>query len=208
MNESASWAEAALDSTATAATYHPPTPTCKHLLRRHAAHPEPLHTLCTLCRKLTDVDKPLFCRHLAWRHAAHPSHLVQSCFLLSYPYPLLPHGRARAGISRGAMQRIQSQVSKWAGMAAQLCASAGWWQMETMMSSLSEQADVGARPELLKLMTVGFNCLNFDLWYAKEFGVLVAGWSSSPSACGKLAYYGADYHPCQSRRMLGRSMSC
>jgi hypothetical protein len=39
-------------------------------------------------------------------------------------------------------------------MAAMLCQSAGWWQLEALLGSLSQQAAAGARPELLKLMQV------------------------------------------------------
>lgn len=63
-------------------------------------------------------------------------------------------GITKSGVSRGALQRLQAQLSKWAGMAGQMCASAGWWQLEGVLSSLSEQAAAGARPELLQLMQV------------------------------------------------------
>ncbi|KAJ9519938.1 hypothetical protein QJQ45_014668 [Haematococcus lacustris] len=66
-----------------------------------------------------------------------------------------PRGITTTGVTRGAMERLQSQLGKTAGMAAQMCAAAGWWQMETLMASLAEQAAAGARPELLALMQVG-----------------------------------------------------
>ncbi len=49
----------------------------------------------------------------------------------------------------------QGDLAKWAGMAAMLCQSAGWWQLEALLGSLSQQAAAGVRPELLKLMQVG-----------------------------------------------------
>jgi hypothetical protein len=59
-----------------------------------------------------------------------------------------------AGVSKAALQRMQSQLSKTAGMVAQMAGSAGWWQLEILCGSLSEVAAAGARPELLPLMQV------------------------------------------------------
>ena len=59
-----------------------------------------------------------------------------------------------AGVSRGQLQKLQGEVAKMAGLAALMCKSAGWWQLETLLTSLSQQAAVGARPELLSLMEV------------------------------------------------------
>ena len=61
---------------------------------------------------------------------------------------------ALAGIDSGELQRLQSNLTKWAAMAAMLCASAGWWQLEALLSSLSAQAAAGAKPEFLPLMRV------------------------------------------------------
>ncbi len=43
-------------------------------------------------------------------------------------------------------------------MASQLCNSAGWWHLEVLMTSLSEQASAGARPELFRLLQVRPQC--------------------------------------------------
>lgn len=59
-----------------------------------------------------------------------------------------------AGIDSGEVQRLQTSLTKWAAMAASLSASAGWWQLEALFSTLSAQAAAGARPELLPLMKV------------------------------------------------------
>lgn len=64
---------------------------------------------------------------------------------------LLPHP---PGISRGQLQKMQGDLSKWAGMASSLCAAAGWWQLEAAMGTLAQQAAAGVRPELLPLMQV------------------------------------------------------
>jgi hypothetical protein len=39
-------------------------------------------------------------------------------------------------------------------MASVLAAAAGWWQLEQLLGSLSQQAAAGVRPELLPLMAV------------------------------------------------------
>ena len=39
-------------------------------------------------------------------------------------------------------------------MAALMCASLGWWQLEALLASLSQQAAAGVRPELLRLMEI------------------------------------------------------
>jgi len=39
-------------------------------------------------------------------------------------------------------------------MASLLCAEAGWWQLELLLSALSQQAAAGVRPELFGLMEV------------------------------------------------------
>lgn len=64
---------------------------------------------------------------------------------------LLPHP---PGISGGQLQKMQGNLSKWAGMASSLCAAAGWWQLEAAMGTLAQQAAAGVRPELLPLMQV------------------------------------------------------
>jgi hypothetical protein len=65
-----------------------------------------------------------------------------------------------AGLSKASLQRMQSQLSKTAGMVAQMAGSAGWWQLEILCGSLSEMAAAGARPELLPLMQVGTGCVD------------------------------------------------
>jgi hypothetical protein len=45
-------------------------------------------------------------------------------------------------------------VAGWAAMAALLCGSAGWWELEVLLMKLSQQATAGAYPELLPLMEV------------------------------------------------------
>ena len=39
-------------------------------------------------------------------------------------------------------------------MAANMCASLAWWQLETLLAALAQQAAAGARVELLNLMQV------------------------------------------------------
>ena len=56
-----------------------------------------------------------------------------------------------AGVSRGQLQKLQTDLSKWAGMAGLMCASLGWWQLEALLASLSQRAAAGVRPELLRL---------------------------------------------------------
>ncbi|KAK9815292.1 hypothetical protein WJX72_001157 [[Myrmecia] bisecta] len=58
------------------------------------------------------------------------------------------------GVSAGQLQKLQSDVSKWAAMAGLLCASAGWWLLELELMNLSQQAACGVRPELIKLMQI------------------------------------------------------
>lgn len=57
-------------------------------------------------------------------------------------------------MSRGQLQKLQSDLSKWAAMAALICAAAGWSNIEALLAQLSQQAAAGVRPELLKLMQV------------------------------------------------------
>ncbi len=59
-----------------------------------------------------------------------------------------------AGVTRGQLQKLQTDLSKWAGMAGLMCASLGWWQLEALLASLSQQAAAGVRPELLRLMDI------------------------------------------------------
>ncbi|GIM04240.1 hypothetical protein Vretimale_8780 [Volvox reticuliferus] len=64
----------------------------------------------------------------------------------------MPGGLTKNGISRGQLQKLQSDLSKWAGMAAVMASSCGWWALQALMEGLSQQAAAGARPELLPLM--------------------------------------------------------
>ena len=57
-----------------------------------------------------------------------------------------------SGVSRGQLQKLQTDLSKWAAMAGLMCASLGWWQLEALLASLSQQAAAGVLPELLRLM--------------------------------------------------------
>jgi len=59
-----------------------------------------------------------------------------------------------AGVTRGQLQKLQTELSKWAAMAGLMCASLGWWQLEALLASLSQQAAAGVRPELLRLMDI------------------------------------------------------
>ena len=59
-----------------------------------------------------------------------------------------------AGVTRGQLQKLQTDLSKWAAMAGLMCASLGWWQLEALLASLSQQAAAGVRPELLRLMDI------------------------------------------------------
>ncbi|KAL0029501.1 hypothetical protein WJX77_012503 [Trebouxia sp. C0004] len=66
----------------------------------------------------------------------------------------LPSGLTQQGVTRGQLQKLQTDLSKWAGMAGLMCASLGWWQLEALLASLSQQAAAGVRPELLRLMEI------------------------------------------------------
>ncbi len=57
-------------------------------------------------------------------------------------------------MTRGQLQKLQTDLSKWAGMAGLMCASLGWWQLEALLASLSQQAAAGLRPELLRLVDI------------------------------------------------------
>jgi len=57
-------------------------------------------------------------------------------------------------VTRGQLQKLQTDLSKWAGMAGLMCASLGWWQLEALLASLSQQAAAGVRPELLRLVDI------------------------------------------------------
>ncbi len=59
-------------------------------------------------------------------------------------------------MTRGQLQKLQTDLSKWAGMAGLMCASLGWWQLEALLASLSQQAAAGVRPELLRLVDILF----------------------------------------------------
>jgi hypothetical protein len=59
-----------------------------------------------------------------------------------------------AGITRGALQRLQGDLAKRAAMGALLASEAGWWQLELLLSGLAAQAAAGVRPELFALMEV------------------------------------------------------
>ena len=61
-------------------------------------------------------------------------------------------GCCGAGLSQGQLQKLQGDVAKWAALAALLSHAAGWWQLETCLSRLSQQAEAGVHPELLPLM--------------------------------------------------------
>ncbi|GIL55845.1 hypothetical protein Vafri_11347, partial [Volvox africanus] len=66
----------------------------------------------------------------------------------------MPGGLTKNGISRGHLQKLQSDLSKWAGMAAVMAGSCGWWALQALLEGLSQQAAAGARPELLPLMVL------------------------------------------------------
>ncbi|DBA82486.1 TPA: hypothetical protein ACH3X2_000714 [Trebouxia sp. C0005] len=66
----------------------------------------------------------------------------------------LPSSLTQQGVSRGQLQKLQTDLSKWAGMAGLMCASLGWWQLEALLASLSQRAAAGVRPELLRLMDI------------------------------------------------------
>ncbi len=59
-----------------------------------------------------------------------------------------------AGVTAGQLQQLQLCLAEWAGMAANMCASLGWWQLETLLAAVAQQAAAGARAELLNLMQV------------------------------------------------------
>eukprot|EP00891_Asterochloris_glomerata_P009373 jgi/Astpho2/9373/Aster-x0392 len=58
------------------------------------------------------------------------------------------------GVTAGQLQQLQLCLAEWAGMAANMCASFGWWQLETLLAAVAQQAAAGARAELLNLMQV------------------------------------------------------
>ncbi|GLI65409.1 hypothetical protein VaNZ11_008967 [Volvox africanus] len=66
----------------------------------------------------------------------------------------MPGGLTKNGISRGQLQKLQTDLSKWAGMAAVMAGSCGWWALQALLEGLSQQAAAGARPELLPLMVL------------------------------------------------------
>jgi hypothetical protein len=61
-------------------------------------------------------------------------------------------GRSGAGMSPGHLQKLQAELSQRAAMAATLCHSAGWVDMEVPLTLLSQEAAIGAPIELLPLM--------------------------------------------------------
>ncbi|KXZ49542.1 hypothetical protein GPECTOR_20g396 [Gonium pectorale] len=65
-----------------------------------------------------------------------------------------PGGLTKQGISRGQLQKLQGDLSKWAGMAAVMAGSCGWWALQALLDGLSQQAAAGTRPELLPLMVL------------------------------------------------------
>ncbi|KAK9789408.1 hypothetical protein WJX73_009184 [Symbiochloris irregularis] len=65
-----------------------------------------------------------------------------------------PDTITRTGFTQGQLQKLQLDVAKWAGLACTLSRAAGWWQLETCLGRLSQQAEAGAHPELLPLMQV------------------------------------------------------
>ncbi|KAG2489169.1 hypothetical protein HYH03_012395 [Edaphochlamys debaryana] len=65
-----------------------------------------------------------------------------------------PGHLSKQGVSRGALQKLQADLCKAAGMAAVMAGSCGWWALQALLEGLSAQAAAGARPELLPLMAV------------------------------------------------------
>eukprot|EP00201_Polytomella_parva_P024634 CAMPEP_0175046344 /NCGR_PEP_ID=MMETSP0052_2-20121109/4981_1 /TAXON_ID=51329 ORGANISM="Polytomella parva, Strain SAG 63-3" /NCGR_SAMPLE_ID=MMETSP0052_2 /ASSEMBLY_ACC=CAM_ASM_000194 /LENGTH=129 /DNA_ID=CAMNT_0016310085 /DNA_START=16 /DNA_END=401 /DNA_ORIENTATION=- len=63
-------------------------------------------------------------------------------------------GITKHGISRGQIQRMQSDLSKRAGMAAAMAAAVGdsWWMVHQLLVELAAQAAAGARTDLAPLM--------------------------------------------------------
>ena len=66
----------------------------------------------------------------------------------------LPKTLTDKGFPSGEIQKLQKELANWAGMAAVVCSSAGWWHLETVMSNLAQQAAAGVRSELLPLMQI------------------------------------------------------
>ena len=66
----------------------------------------------------------------------------------------LPKTLTEKGFPSGEIQKLQKELANWAGMAAVMCSSAGWWHLEAVMSNLAQQAAAGVRVELLPLMQV------------------------------------------------------
>lgn len=80
--------------------------------------------------------------------------LCEQSALMVEPIWGLPGTLTEKGVTRGQLQKLQTDLSKWAAMSALMCASLGWWQLEALLASLSQQAAAGVRPELLRLMEV------------------------------------------------------
>lgn len=64
-----------------------------------------------------------------------------------------------AGFTQGQLQKLQLDVAKWAGLACTLSRAAGWWELETCLGRLSQQAEAGVHPELLPLMQARSPCV-------------------------------------------------
>lgn len=65
-----------------------------------------------------------------------------------------PNFIARAGFTRGHLQRLQGDAAKAMAMASMLCESAGWWPLATVLSQHAATVAAGVRPELVPLMAV------------------------------------------------------
>ena len=77
-----------------------------------------------------------------------------------------------AGISTGQLQRMRTNVAKWAALAGALAGAAHWPDMESVLTALAQLAAAGARAELLPLLKALLQGLEFG---AKSWLKAVAG---------------------------------
>ena len=59
-----------------------------------------------------------------------------------------------AGVSAGQLQKLQGELAQLAALAGQMALSAGWWQLATLLQTLSASAQAGASKDLLPLLQV------------------------------------------------------
>lgn len=50
-------------------------------------------------------------------------------------------------------------------MAAKMCGSSCWWQLEVLLTQIAQQAELRAQPEIMRLMTV-----SLFVWFSLHTG--------------------------------------